>query len=88
MLFCYGYELANRCFDEIMLAYKICVMKFGETLYARNSESLENIPSDELLSLVRPKTEQAISFGGLKALKLNMPVNILSYWQIKMSGTM
>jgi len=41
-------------------------MEFEETYFARNNESLEGISSDDLFSLVKPKTEKAITFKSIK----------------------
>lgn len=41
-------------------------MRYGETLFARNEESLEGASGDDILSMIQPKTQQAISFEGIK----------------------
>jgi len=41
-------------------------MSFEEKYYHKNSESLEGISSDEMFSLLTPKTEKIISFDSLK----------------------
>jgi tyrosyl-tRNA synthetase len=41
-------------------------MEFERSYYAKNSESLEGISSDEMLSMLKPKTEKAITLDGIK----------------------
>jgi tyrosyl-tRNA synthetase len=42
-------------------------MSLGETLYTRSFESLEDAPSEDFMSLVRVKTEQAITLEGVES---------------------
>lgn len=52
-------------------------MQQYEKMYERSTESLHDIPAEDFISLLEPKTEQAITFDGIATrLKENQKLNI------------